>query len=290
MAGGIGRVPGPRAPGAPGEGAATQLAPARTHLPGASMQASAALLREGIVEEASTAAWASQLLQEVVPATLGEDVQRVWRCATSRPLMTSRLVLANALHAVAAAAPPSPFSIGQTVNGAATLELLSERGSATSARWATSVEELREQYGARENWYGDLNAQEARASTTPSSPRTSRRPDAALLARRARKLAIAARKAARLYARARALLPLTLGSQLLDAVRQISEHGAFQPHGMTEEQVWRKYLPEHVECPSELSDWEAEEVYWRVLEKACTTNRHVDRMCGSVTHATAALG
>ena len=205
--------------------------------------------------------------------------------------MTSRLVLANALHAVAAAAPPSPFSIGQTVNGAATLELLSERGNATSARWATSVEELREQYGARENWYGDLNAQEARAlyhallpkdlATDPTLPYS--------LAERA-KLAIAARKAARLYARERALLPLTLGSQLLDAVRQISEHGAFQPHGMTEEQVWRKYLPEHVECPSELSDWEAEEVYWRVLEKACTTNRHVDRMCGSVTHAAAALG
>ena len=60
-------------PARPVKAQRTQLAPARTHLPGASMQASAALLREGIVEEASTAAWASQLLQEVVPATLGED-------------------------------------------------------------------------------------------------------------------------------------------------------------------------------------------------------------------------
>ena len=31
----------------------------------------------------------------------------------------------------------------------------------------------------------------------------------------------------------------------------------------------------------ELSDYEAEEVYWRVLEKACTTNQAVDRLCGN---------
>lgn len=267
----------------------TQLAPVRTPLPGASMQASAVLLRESLEQYSQY-----KTLQDMVPDGLEEASKRLWNCATTRPMMTSRLVVASALRNLAAAAPPSPidcsregcsidwtaFSSGEGSSG--TLDLASLAAETNNTYVFTSVAELRAAYGPRERWYGDLNAHEARSlyhsllptdlATDPTLPYS--------LAERA-KMAIAARKAARLYARERALLPLSLGSSLLDAVRQLQEHKAFQPHGLTEEQVWQKYLPDGVEDLEELSDYEAEEVYWRVLEKACTTNQAVDRLCGN---------
>ena len=107
--------------------------------------------------------------------------------------------------------------------------------------------------------------------------------DSLSLAERA-ELAIAARRAARLYARERALLPYALGSELLDGVRQLLKAGSFQTQGWSDEQIWFKYAGA---LPSDLPDGGAfpDDVYYTILHKACSSNSYVDRLCGHVADA-----
>jgi len=92
-------------------------------------------------------------------------------------------------------------------------------------------------------------------------------------------LAIAARRAAKKYARERSLLPVSMACAVLDGVRQLLAGGVFRPDGYSDEQIWLKYAG----CsPSDLPEGAAfdDEVYRTILEKACSTNRHVDVWCG----------
>jgi hypothetical protein len=63
-------------------------------------------------------------------------------------------------------------------------------------------------------------------------------------------------------------------------VRQLLKGGAFKPDGYSDEQIWHKYAG----ClPSELPDGARfdDDVYVTILTKACSTNRHVDMLCGA---------
>lgn len=197
-------------------------------------------------------------------------VLRLVRLARQRPALMLRIAAANLRSAPAAAAAPAPPN---TANG-------------TSLGWSTEVEELRAAYGARQSWWGDLTPAETRALYHALLP-TSLLSDGNeyTLAERA-ELAVAARRAARLYARERALLPYVFGCELLDGMRQMLKGGAFQKEGYSEAQIWLKYAGM---LPSELPEGSAfhEDVYTTILQKACSTNEQVDKLCGCVGDAAA---
>lgn len=155
----------------------------------------------------------------------------------------------------------------------------------------TSVDELRAVYGGKQRWWGDLDAVATRELYHSLLPTGLIEDEARPLAQRAR-LAVSARRAARLYARERALLPLCTGSQLLDGFRQLLDHGSFQPNGLSEEQIFSKYAEMHGLVPPSWTDDHAAvddddeaytDFYLTVLRKSCSTNAKVDGM-------TAALG
>lgn len=155
----------------------------------------------------------------------------------------------------------------------------------------TSVDELRAVYGVKQRWWGDLDAVETRELYHSLLPTGLIEDEALPLAQRAR-LAVSARRAARLYARERALLPLCTGSQLFDGFRQLLDHGSFQPNGLSEEQIFSKYAEMQGLVPPSWTDDHAAiddddeaytDFYLTVLRKSCSTNAKVDGM-------TAALG
>jgi len=147
----------------------------------------------------------------------------------------------------------------------------------------TTVEELRLLYGERQHWYGDLNARATRELYHRLIPTQLLNDDSDLpLAQRARR-AVAARRAARLYARERTILPVALGSQLVDGVRVLANQGRFQPDGLSEDQIWSKYASQHgVSLHEEgcLPDCLDESLLQTVLRKSCSCNRFVDQLAG----------
>jgi hypothetical protein len=161
---------------------------------------------------------------------------------------------------------------------------------------ATTVEELRERYGRRQSWWGDLSPAEGRElyhSLLPFSLLNSSTPYT--LGERAR-LAVAARRAARLYVRERTVLPATIGCKLLDGARTLLSQGAVQPSGLDEVQIFSKYaeaaglvLDDLERSASSPSPPEAQaEVFLTILRKACSTNRHVDQLVGCISVPTEA--
>uniref|UniRef100_A0A7S2N5H1 Uncharacterized protein n=1 Tax=Haptolina brevifila TaxID=156173 RepID=A0A7S2N5H1_9EUKA len=146
----------------------------------------------------------------------------------------------------------------------------------------TSVDALRDLLGHRQSWWGDLDAVETRELYHSLLPSYLLDEDRISLHERAR-LAVLIRHAARLYARERAQLPLTLACELLDGVRQLWESGRFQPGGLSEEQVWRKYAEEYAEAAGLLAEdvcTEDPSLCEMILRKASTTNKQVDELVG----------
>jgi len=141
----------------------------------------------------------------------------------------------------------------------------------------TTVEALRQQYGHRQHWFGDLDARETRELYHELLPRQLLENDAIDLAERAR-LAVAARRAARLYARERALLPVSLSCELLDGMRTLMKKGTFQPGGLSEKQIWEKY---YGAIQGQGGDGDVQDqIYMMVLQKSCTSNAAVDQLMG----------
>jgi len=150
----------------------------------------------------------------------------------------------------------------------------------------TTVEELREFYGPRQNWWGDFDARETRQLYHSLLPKQLLEESAALPVEDRARLAVAARRAARLYARERGPLPVTLACQLLDGVRVFAVSGNWQPDGLSEEQIFAKYA---TSCGGESE----EEVYYKILQKSCTSNLHVDAavgLAGAALEKGAAIG
>lgn len=93
-------------------------------------------------------------------------------------------------------------------------------------------------------------------------------------------MAVAARRAARLYARERGLLPVSLACTLYDGLRGLVNEGAWQPQGLSDEQIFDKYAQQHG-CADGRCDYDAlEEIYYTILVKSCTSNSAVDAMMG----------
>ena len=150
----------------------------------------------------------------------------------------------------------------------------------------TSVEELRDFYGPRQNWWGDYNARETRElykSLLPTRLLDAEYvyPGAHTVEERAR-VAVAARRAAKMYARERGLLPVSLASQLLDGMRVFcakSTRGTWQPDGLSEEQILAKYA-EQFGVDLYGTETVPDEVYYTILRKSCTSNFYVDSLVG----------
>ena len=150
----------------------------------------------------------------------------------------------------------------------------------------TSVEELRDFYGPRQNWWGDYNARETRElyhSLLPTRLLDAEYvyPGAHTVEERAR-MAVAAPRAAKMYAGERGLLPVSLASQLLDGVRVFcakSTRGTWQPDGLSEEQILAKYA-EKFGVDLHGTETVPDEVYYTILRKSCTSNFYVDSLVG----------
>ena len=150
----------------------------------------------------------------------------------------------------------------------------------------TSVEELRDFYGPRQNWWGDYNARETRElykSLLPTRLLDAEYvyPGAHTVEERAR-MAVAARRAAKMYARERGLLPVSLASQLLDGMRVFcakNTRGTWQPDGLSEEQILAKYA-EQFGVDLYGTETVPDEVYYTILRKSCTSNFYVDSLVG----------
>ena len=137
-----------------------------------------------------------------------------------------------------------------------------------------TVDELRRQLGSRQNWFGDLDARETRTLYHKLLPTDLLLDDSEIPVDERARLAVAARRAARLYARERSLLPVTIGCQLLDGVRVFLDQGRFQSDGLSEEQIFEKYIAKLGYTASHLD----EDFFYHVLEKSCTVNEHVDKI------------
>jgi len=228
---------------------------------------------------------ASCHLLDEAHSTPDSSLRRLVRLARARPHLVVSIVRAalRTRNADATGDESGLIEEGEPLEEVTTLEVISTNYNNTSLGWSTTVEELRAEYGARRRWWGDYSPRETRALYHALLPKSLLDEDAAeaaeySLAQRA-ELAIAARRAARLYARERAILPYALGSELLDGVRTLLEGGRFRKEGYSEEQIWEKYAG----ClPSDLPDGAgfSEDVYLTILQKACSTNQYIDRMCG----------
>ena len=99
------------------------------------------------------------------------------------------------------------------------------------------------------------------------------------------RIAVAARRAARLYARERGLLPVSLACALYDGLRGLVNEGAWQPQGLSDEQIFDKYAQQHGYTDG-CCDYEClEDVYYTILVKSCKSNSAVDALMGMSSSA-----
>ena len=233
-------------------------------------------------------------LQRRASTASNARLARLMRLAQKRPQLVLR-VLRLSLH-------NSRHDAGQ-IEGESLQSVLDVNHTGLHSVSVDALREgLRAQYG-EPTWFGDLTPAETRALYHALLPTSLLDEHALSLPERA-ELAIKARSAARLYARERAMLPFSIGSQAFDGMRQLLQGGSFQADGLSEEQIWLKYgarrsplflfptapvahffiLPLAAgSLPSDLPDGAAfhEEVYLTILRKACSTNRDIDKLCGA---------
>jgi len=219
------------------------------------------------------------------------------RCAVARPGQTARVIKRVTPSLVTSVKSASLQIAGDEAD---------EDGAQQPAPWplagsevATSVEDLRALHGPRRSWWGDLSPSEARELYHSLLPVTLLDEDSTSLplGERAR-LAVAARRAARIYVRERTVLPVTLACEVMDGARTLLKQGSFQKAGLSEEQLWAKYAEKAGLDPRELVDAttspepsaDEAEVYYTILNKACSTNRLVDGLVGGSRSTQALLG
>ena len=243
--------------------ATSQLQPLRTAKPVAMQIGTAALLRGP--EESSL---------------FGEEVKRFIRVASSKPTTTARVVVRKSMTAARSAIFDAESSSGSSSSSSTVTDPGALNESAKAYGLYTTVEELRAEYGTGRT----LDAAETRDLYHSLLPtQLLHEEDSTTLAERAQ-IAIAARRAARLYARERTMLPLMMGSELYDGMRHLLESGSFKRTGLSDEEIWHKYAGY---VPSE-GESLPEQVYYTIIEKACSSNQHIDAMCAGVRSAATA--
>jgi hypothetical protein len=147
----------------------------------------------------------------------------------------------------------------------------------------TSISDMREIYGERSGWWGDLGPSQTRAFYHELLPNCLRLDEEAAefgssltLEDRAR-LASEARHAARLYARERSQLPCRMTAILFDGFRHLIEYGTFSAAGLSWDEIWNKYESEvRRSSPGLEGDELREAVCRRILESSCRTNKMFD--------------
>uniref|UniRef100_A0A7S0Q7W6 Uncharacterized protein n=1 Tax=Coccolithus braarudii TaxID=221442 RepID=A0A7S0Q7W6_9EUKA len=191
--------------------------------------------------------------------------------------------VSNAAGAVSRLLTPTSPGVEQKVAHPVAAVILSQSVSCNaSALAAQTVDELRDLHGPRANWWGDLNARQTRLLYHELLPTELLHATELPVDERAR-AAVAARRAAKLYARERALVPLSLSCRLLDGMRHWSKGSGFLPDGLTEEQIWAKYADEMGLGVSEATagGFHIDDTFFElVLRKSCTTNELVDKLVG----------
>jgi len=154
----------------------------------------------------------------------------------------------------------------------------------TCATFMITVDDYRNRYGPRSNWWGDFTSSETRTlyhSLLPKSLSDLESKMEMSLEDRA-KVASMSRHAAKLYARERCTLPGRVVAQLYDGFRTLKTLGKWSPSGLSWEDVWLKYKNEVLSefgdklTPTELN----ERICLKILEKSCKTNELFDSANG----------
>jgi hypothetical protein len=177
---------------------------------------------------------------------------------------------------VSVSSPPTTTS-----NTNAKKQTATTTSTATAATdgWAErycSVQGLREAFGRNRNVvWGDLDGPTTRRLYKRLLPiillelRDYGLYDATELA----PLAYRARRAAKLYARERSVVPARLAANWIDLCRHFAKYGQLGWTGMSYQQLFEKY--------AELCQTKDErEVCTKILERSCVSNETIDRLCG----------
>lgn len=145
---------------------------------------------------------------------------------------------------------------------------------------------LREQYGKRKSWFGDLSASETRQLYQRLLPRVQyiEREFKDLPLKDRAYIASTVRVAAKLYARERCFFTGRLASGLFDGLRGLVLLGRWSWTGMTIDEIWLKYEDEvkseaGVDSLSVSADLQVE-LYERILERSFKTNAFIDCLTG----------
>lgn len=185
--------------------------------------------------------------------------------------------------------PESQQNLETIINRESLRNLVStavDKGSPLAASFGeplTSVEQLRDTFGKRQSWWGDLDASETRQLYHLLLPTHLKERDEIPLYDRA-VMAAEARHAARIYARERGGIPVQLSSAIFDGIRHFQKTGKWSSDGMSIEEVFEKYANQlGVDADaSSLEDYQNyEEVCRTVLEKSCTTNACVNALASA---------
>ena len=106
-----------------------------------------------------------------------------------------------------------------------------------------TVNILREEYGARETWWGDLSASQTRTLYQRLLPRVVLIADEfkEMPLKHKAYIASMARYAAKLYARERSMVPERAAANLYDGARYFSRTGKLSWTGPTVDEIWLKY-------------------------------------------------
>jgi len=147
----------------------------------------------------------------------------------------------------------------------------------------TSVEQLRDVYGRRQHWWGDLDPVETRQLYHMLLPTYLTEQHDIPLYERAR-MAAEARHAARIYARERGTIPVMVSSALFDGVRHWKKTGQWSADGMSVDEVWQKYANQlDIPTAQSLDEYrDHQELCHTVLHKSCTTNQYVNALADNL--------
>jgi len=145
-----------------------------------------------------------------------------------------------------------------------------------------TVNILRQEYGERANWWGDLSSQQTRMLYQNLLPRMILCEDEFqdLPLKDRAYIASMARYAAKLYTRERCRVPGRVAANLYDAARYAARTGRWSWTGMTVDEIWNKY---EQQIKAELGQGVSEDMlyqslYERILSKSCSTNPFIDQL------------
>lgn len=148
-----------------------------------------------------------------------------------------------------------------------------------------TVNILRQEYGERASWWGDLTTKQTRKLYQRLLPRVILSEDEfkSLPLKDRAYIASMARYAAKLYTRERSTIPGRLLANLYDGARYALATGKLSWTGMSVVEIWRKYEDEvKAELTGDVDDITLyDRLYERILARSCATNPLIDQIAVS---------